>query len=130
MKFKKLPVWLRGGIIGAIVAIIGILLSLGLSQIINTNESPTILHAILVVFAIPFQAISILFTLLGIWGCNFKADPCYAEMFTGHIITTAMFFGLGAYLAWMKSKKKLKYGILSLILFIILCIAIFLIVIH
>lgn len=126
--WKKLPVWIKGGIIGAIVAIMGLLLSFAIAPF--AGNSSDFVRTIFTILVIPFQVISILFTLGGVFGCNFKADPCYAEMFTGHIITGSMFFGIGAYLSWMKSKKKLKYGILSLILSVVLFVAILLIAIH
>ncbi|MBU1445930.1 hypothetical protein KKD70_01560 [Patescibacteria group bacterium] len=121
--WKNLPTWLKGGIIGALVALIGLFLPNLIPSIgINFRDQNLIIATIYLIIFMPFQAISLFLIISGTFGCRFKFDPCTTEAIVGQILTVILLFGIGAYLEWMKSKKKLKEGIAMVILTIIIVI--------
>jgi hypothetical protein len=124
MKLKfwtNFPTWLKGGIIGVIIALIGIVGPplIEALNIINRDLSPNVnpnMSALIMMIFIPFHSISLILTLSGTFGCQFKSDPCTTESVVGYIITVFLFFGIWSWLGWMKSKKKLKLAILILLI--------------
>lgn len=101
IKQEEKNYFLKGGKIGAIIGVSGVILTLLLTSfgyIMNNQPFNLIL--------IPFIALSFLFVANGVLGCNFKSEQCFSEMILGDIITIIIFFVVGALIGWIYGKIK------------------------
>lgn len=98
-----------GLVIGAIVGILGVLpqglYSLGLFPSMDSLTSgslPGPIIALGIFFLIP----SIVFSFLGVFGCNVKIDDCVSEMSLGLFVTVIILATIGWFIGKFFDKKE------------------------
>ncbi|MEM4605516.1 MAG: hypothetical protein QW103_00570 [Candidatus Pacearchaeota archaeon] len=98
MKWKDLSYRVKGTLIGITLGLLGAI-------VILLNFKLKLLPSIIL---LPFSFFSVLFVFMGLFGCNFKVDPCYPEEIFGLLINI-LFFGLiGFILGLVLEKIKLR----------------------
>ena len=105
MGWKELPYWIKGGIIGLVIGIVGSIFS---SLFIPPLGKPIIENFSLRLLFLQFVAISVLLALSGIFGCNFKRDACTPEILLGYTITIIVFALLGTLIGLIIGNVILK----------------------
>ena len=100
--------WLKGGLIGGVIGIMGVIISLIILYSIKTQAIYSEMNVISVLILIIFTTISIRLAYSGVFGCNFSSQACNPEAILGYIITIALFFGIGTLIGWIVDKVKQK----------------------